>query len=371
MRARRAWLGWAVCPSMAPGKRGASNGGNGAVPPASKASKLTKDLSDEVAMLRAQVTDSEARIKQLEALALEFRARAEVSGEVIAALQVRNNALEESSKAREQALQELQATCDRLMAEAAAGPTPPGAAASRSNTEAVQQQLERSQRDSNQYKVILFTKGQAADAQIIRAKFVGIFGLASKDMLQVFPAKTVWIIRFATAQLARDVLRAWYTLFRATGWGLDQALTRQQLRERALLRPQFQELKQAGAHPIWRGSELYVRTRFGVRPAAQWSPEAALPPRRSHAAGPGAAAPPAAGRPQAPSTAAAATAAAASTAATGAAAPAAGGPVYPGPPGSARDAPGGSGVDPLAADYDPLPPRRPSGRGAGPKEKAA
>lgn len=352
---------------MAPGKRGASTGGNGAVPPASKASKPTKDLADDVAMLRARLEDAEARVQQLESRSQDLLARDEVSRELIAALRARNQTLEASCKVSEETVKALQALCDQLRAEAAAAASPtPGGAAPAPSTEAVQQQLERSQRDSNQYKVVLFPKGRAADAQSIRAKMVGLFGLPSKDILQVFPAKTVWIIRFATAQMARDVLRGWYTLFRATGWGLDQALTRQQLQERALLRPQFQELKQAGAHPIWRGSELYVRTRFGIRPAAQWSPASALPPRRSPAAGPGAAAPPAAASPQAPTAAAAASAAAAA-----APAPAAAAPVYPGPPGSGHGAPGGSGVDPLAADYDPLPPRRPSGRGAASKEKAA
>ena len=96
-------------------------------------------------------------------------------------------------------------------------------------------------------------------------------------------------------------LQRWYAFKQLSGWGLDQALTKQQQDERSTLKPRFLELKTAGAFPRWHGSEIFVRVQAGVRPATQWNPAQCVPPRpraNPAATAPGAAAAPTAAGPR-------------------------------------------------------------------------
>jgi len=356
-------------------KRTASNGGAGALPPDPKTPKAAPDPAPDAPMAEADST--ERRLSDLEDRDLAAR-------EIIKGLAEEVGQLKELCKQQGEQLRASTAERVRLTAQLTAMTQERDAAlagrtqqAGNSNTRAasgasepVHMQLERAQRDANRYKVVIFPKGRSVNAQQIRAQLMAVYGLPTKDVLQVFPVKTLWIVRLATPQQTLDLLHSWYSLYKATGWGMDQALTRQQLQERALIKDQFKELKAAGGRPCWRGSELYVRMRTGVKPAAEWDPTQALPARQAattHAApaagprGTAAAAPaataaagegpatagaetPAVTQPGGPQSATAATVPAAAAPASAAATTAA--------PGGA---PSGSGVDPRAPDYDPLP----------------
>ena len=154
---------------------------------------------------------------------------------------------------------------------------PPGATAPpRPESE----RIEQLHRAANACKVVVFTRGAAATSADICSKLRAAADLTDYATAGAFKAGSVWIVSLINRHFTIEVLKKWYAFFQLTRWGLDQALTKMQLAERATRKPRFMELKAAHAFPRWHGSDIFVRMTTGFRPEAQWNVELRLPPRQ-------------------------------------------------------------------------------------------
>lgn len=142
-----------------------------------------------------------------------------------------------------------------------------------------EQRIEQLLRAANACKVVVFPRGTATTADEVCTKLQTAASLPAYATSGAVQAGSVWIVSLVSRTFALQVLTRWYSFYQLTRWGVDQALTRAQLAERATLKPRFMELKAAGAFPRWHGSAIFVRMQHGVRPADQWNPQMALPPR--------------------------------------------------------------------------------------------
>ena len=153
--------------------------------------------------------------------------------------------------------------------------------------------VERLMRAANDCKVVVFTRGAPTTSTEVCAKLRAAAGLPDYAVAEAFKAGSVWFVKLISRTFTLTALQRWYAFKQLSGWGLDQALTKQQQDERSALKPRFLELKTVGAFPRWHGSEIFVRVQAGVRPATQWNPAQCVPPRpraNPAAAAPGAAA---------------------------------------------------------------------------------
>ena len=288
-----------------PKKRKQSNSGGGRD---TEAGKQIEDLIKqneshtlEAATLRSSL---ERLQRQLDESQQENAARNLVTQDLIKQLHSDNARLQEENKQLLAQIHKQQSS--GTPSGATAGPMPDGSA-----------RLEQLLRKTNSTKLVVFTKGAVTSAAEVCDKVRDAASLPAHATVEAFKAGSVWIVKMHNRSFTLEALKKWFALRQLTGWGLDEALTKTQLAERASRKPRFLELKAAGAFPRWHGSEIYVRMQgLGVVPAAQWLPSRAVPPRprgSTGAATPGAAATAAAAAPAAAgvgtSTAAAATAA--------------------------------------------------------------
>jgi hypothetical protein len=255
-----------------PGKKAKrTTSGGGSPPPVSR---------DEVDSLMLQLAAFEARVdslqKQVDALTKEkdavtqerdhLRARLQVSEQVIAQLRHDKGAV------------------DAENTELRARPAGAGAGAPMPESDKVEQLL----RAANTCKVVVFPRGASTTSEAVCFQLRAAAGLPDYATAGAFKAGSVWIVSMINRKFTIDVLKSWYSFSQLTRWGLDQALTKKQLAERAANKGRFQELKAAGAFPRWHGSDIFVRLQAGVRPAAQWDPQLRVPPRpRAAGAGTG------------------------------------------------------------------------------------
>ena len=166
----------------------------------------------------------------------------------------------------------LEAELEKLRASPPSGATAPP----RPESERVEELL----RAANACKVVVFTRGATTTSRDVCFKLRTAAGLPDHATAGALKAGSVWIVSLTTRHFTIEVLKQWYGFSQLTRWGLDQALTKMQLAERATRKPEFMGLKAAGAFPRWHGSDIFIRMTTGVRPAAQWNVEPRLPPRQ-------------------------------------------------------------------------------------------
>ena len=253
-----------------------------------QAASISKDAYDDLlisnATLKAQMETLQEQVRVLTESFTEQleRAKAElvVAKEVITQLQ------------KEKAELDAKVTEARRQRPVPAPSAAPGPESDR---------VERLMRAANDCKVIVFTRGAQTTSTEVSAKLRAAAGLPDYAVAEAFKAGSVWFVKLISRTFTLTALQRWYAFKQLSGWGLDQALTKQQQDERSTLKPRFLELKTAGAFPRWHGSEIFVRVQAGVRPATQWNPAQCVPPRpraNPAATAPGAAAAPTAAGPR-------------------------------------------------------------------------
>lgn len=244
-------------------KKPTSSGGGAGPPMVDK--QQFDDLLVETAAMRSEVEKLRSELDDLKQQGAAQAARSLVDKELITQLQGDNDKLKEVNKQLLDRLNQQRGSST----SATAGPMPEGSA-----------RVEQLLRAANACKVVLFTKGSATSAADVCAKLRAAASLPDYATVEAFLAGSVWIVRLHNRSFTLEVLKKWHSLRQLTGWGVDQALTKTQLAERASLKARFMELKAARALPRWHGSEIFVRMEgLGVRPAAQWLPSKAVPPR--------------------------------------------------------------------------------------------
>ena len=128
--------------------------------------------------------------------------------------------------------------------------------------------VERLMRAANDCKVVVFTRGAQTTSTEVCANLRAAAGLPDYAVAEAFKAGSVWFVKLISRTFTLTALQRWYAFKQLSGWGLDQALTKQQQDERSTLKPRFLELKTAGAFPRWHGSEMvYDRPRSGTQPS--------------------------------------------------------------------------------------------------------
>ena len=241
-----------------PPKKKAKSGHEGDSPSQDASPMDIDDLLIELAAMRSRQDTLE---KNMEAVTQQHQA---VTAELTVA-----RAVIVQLKQREA---RLEAELEKLRASPPSGATAPP----RPESERVEELL----RAANACKVVVFTRGATTTSRDVCFKLRTAAGLPDHATAGAFKAGSVWIVSLTTRHFTIEVLKQWYGFSQLTRWGLDQALTKMQLAERATRKPEFMGLKAAGAFPRWHGSDIFIRMTTGVRPAAQWNVQLRLPPRQ-------------------------------------------------------------------------------------------
>ena len=105
--------------------------------------------------------------------------------------------------------------------------------------------VERLMRAANDCKVVVFTRGAQTTSTEVCAKLRAAAGLPDYAVAEAFKAGSVWFVKLISRNFTLTALQRWYAFKQLSGWGLDQALTKQQQDERSTLKPRFLELKTA------------------------------------------------------------------------------------------------------------------------------
>ena len=99
--------------------------------------------------------------------------------------------------------------------------------------------VERLMRAANDCKVVVFTRGAQTTSTEVCAKLRAAAGLPDYAVAEAFKAGSVWFVKLISRTFTLTALQRWYAFKQLSGWGLDQALTKQQQDERFTLKPRF------------------------------------------------------------------------------------------------------------------------------------
>lgn len=144
-------------------------------------------------------------------------------------------------------------------------------------------EAEQLRRRLNRNEVVIFPRDtEPTEAQvrllIETAAQITAHSITSVRNVKMKQGGSLWLVQFADWESTRKTLQAYYSLQQlsmdyyqdAKGWGVDQALTPQQLQQRKAEAETFKQLKAAGAFPRYHGADIFVVCTDGLVPASSW-----------------------------------------------------------------------------------------------------
>ena len=142
---------------------------------------------------------------------------------------------------------------------------------------------EQLRRRLNRTKVVIFPRNtEPTEAQVRLivevAAHLPSHSITGARRVSLKQGGCLWVVQLSDCESTRKTLQAYYSVQQLSmdffqdpkGWGLDQALTPQQLQQRKAESATFQQLKAAGAFPRYHGADIYVVCIDGLVPANQW-----------------------------------------------------------------------------------------------------